>query len=57
MALIFVLCYNRASKFSNLSAITLFFPESQGADSVQIFYVGFLGHWTQVRITPNRFAS
>lgn len=38
----------RASKFSNLASIALFFPEAQGADTTQIYYVGFLGTWTEV---------
>ncbi|KAJ7644418.1 galactose-binding domain-like protein [Roridomyces roridus] len=37
----------RTVKFSNLSSVSLFFPRSQGADSIKIFYVGFLGHWTE----------
>jgi PITH domain len=38
----------RAGKFSNLSSITLFIPASQGAENTQIYYVGFLGSWTEV---------
>lgn len=38
----------RAAKFSNLSSITLFFPQAQGADSTQIYYVGLLGQWSEV---------
>ncbi|KAJ6511895.1 galactose-binding domain-like protein [Mycena vitilis] len=37
----------RTAKFSNVSSISLFFPGSQGADTTQIYYVGFLGHWTE----------
>ncbi|KDQ59205.1 hypothetical protein JAAARDRAFT_192739 [Jaapia argillacea MUCL 33604] len=35
------------AKFSNISSITLFFPASQGADTVRIYYVGFIGVWTE----------
>jgi hypothetical protein len=38
----------RAAKFSNLSSITLFIPASQGAENTRIYYVGFLGSWTEV---------
>jgi len=41
-----------AAKFSNLSSITLFFPASQGADTTQIYYVGFLGHWIERKNNP-----
>ncbi|KAJ7920737.1 DUF1000-domain-containing protein [Mycena leptocephala] len=37
----------RIAKFSNVSSVSLFFPRSQGADTTQIYYVGFLGHWTE----------
>ncbi|KAJ7599067.1 galactose-binding domain-like protein [Mycena floridula] len=40
------------AKFSNISSITLFFPDSQGADTSQIYYVGFLGSWTARKATP-----
>jgi hypothetical protein len=40
--------FNRTAKFSNVSSLTLFFPESQGSDTIQIYYLGFLGHWTEV---------
>ncbi|KIL67450.1 hypothetical protein M378DRAFT_73711 [Amanita muscaria Koide BX008] len=36
-----------AAKFSNISSITLFFPSSQGADAIQISYLGFLGSWSE----------
>lgn len=39
---------SRAAKFSNLSSITLFIPVSQGAENTRIYYVGFLGSWTEV---------
>ena len=38
----------RAAKFSNLSSITIFIPASQGAENTRIYYVGFLGSWTEV---------
>lgn len=38
----------RAAKFSNLSSITLFIPASQGAENTRIYYIGFLGSWTEV---------
>ena len=38
----------RTAKFSNLSSITLFIPASQGAENTRIYYVGFLGSWTEV---------
>jgi len=41
-----------AAKFHNLSSITLFFPASQGADTTQIYYVGFLGHWSERKNNP-----
>jgi len=28
--------------------VTLFFPASQGADTTQVYYVGFLGTWSEV---------
>ncbi|KAJ6541276.1 galactose-binding domain-like protein [Mycena sp. CBHHK59/15] len=37
----------RTAKFSNVSSVSLFFPASQGAETTQIYYVGFLGHWTE----------
>jgi len=42
----------KAAKFSNLSSITLFFPSSQGAETTQIYYVGFLGYWTERKNNP-----
>ncbi|KAG7450968.1 DUF1000-domain-containing protein [Guyanagaster necrorhizus] len=42
----------KAAKFSNVSSITLFFPASQGADTTRIYYVGFLGHWTERKYNP-----
>jgi len=34
-------------KFSNVSSLTLFFPESRGAETIRIYYLGFFGHWTE----------
>ncbi|KZP27403.1 DUF1000-domain-containing protein [Athelia psychrophila] len=42
----------KAAKFSNLSSITLFFPQAQGADSTQIYYVGLLGQWSERKDNP-----
>ena len=38
----------RAAKFTNISSITVFFPASQGADETCIYYLGFLGQWSEV---------
>ncbi|KAI0750030.1 galactose-binding domain-like protein [Daedaleopsis nitida] len=35
------------AKFPNVTSITLFFPASQGADTTRIYYVGFLGQWSE----------
>jgi len=40
----------RTAKFSNVSTITLFIPASQGEETTRIYYIGFLGSWTEVRI-------
>ena len=42
----------KTAKFANVSSITLFFPASQGADTVQIYYLGFLGQWTERKKDP-----
>ncbi|GLB33646.1 putative PITH domain containing protein [Lyophyllum shimeji] len=42
----------KTSQFSNISSVTLFFPESQGAETTQIYYIGFLGHWTERKDNP-----
>jgi len=42
----------KAAKFSNLSSITLFIPASQGAENTRIYYVGFLGSWTERKNKP-----
>ncbi|KAJ7366440.1 DUF1000-domain-containing protein [Mycena albidolilacea] len=41
----------RTAKFSNVSSISLFFPEAQGADTTKIYYVGFLGLWTERKMS------
>lgn len=40
---------DRASKFLNVSSVTLFFPENFGASQTQVMYIGFKGEGTQVR--------
>lgn len=40
----------RTAKFSNVSTITLFIPASQGEETTRIYYIGFLGSWTEVCI-------
>jgi hypothetical protein len=42
----------KAAKFSNLSSITLLIPASQGAENTRIYYVGFLGSWTEHKNKP-----
>ncbi|KAF9473749.1 DUF1000-domain-containing protein [Pholiota conissans] len=42
----------KTAKFSNVSSITLFIPEAQGEDTTRIYYVGFLGTWTQSKSQP-----
>ncbi|KAF7967285.1 hypothetical protein HWV62_34999 [Athelia sp. TMB] len=42
----------KVSKFSNLSSLTLFFPQSQGGDSTQIYYIGLLGQWSERKDNP-----
>ncbi|KAH9838796.1 galactose-binding domain-like protein [Rhodofomes roseus] len=37
------------AKFSSVTSVTLFFPESQGADTTRIYYVGFLGTFSGER--------
>lgn len=39
----------KTAKFSNVSSLTLYCPASQGADATKIYYVGFLGHWSEVQ--------
>ncbi|KIJ66801.1 hypothetical protein HYDPIDRAFT_149766 [Hydnomerulius pinastri MD-312] len=42
----------KAAKFSNISSVTLFIPSNRGADSTRIYYVGFLGHWSERKGNP-----
>lgn len=42
----------KAAKFSNVTSITLFFPAAQGADTVNIYYVGFMGTWSENKKEP-----
>jgi len=42
----------KSTKFSNISSITLFIPASQGAENTRIYYVGFLGSWTEHKHNP-----
>nr|BAF49174.1 hypothetical protein [Fomitopsis palustris] len=37
------------AKFSNVTSVTLFFPESQGADTTRVYYVGFIGTFSGER--------
>ncbi|KAI0346323.1 DUF1000-domain-containing protein [Trametopsis cervina] len=41
-----------AAKFPAVTSITLFFPQSQGADSTRIYYIGFLGQWSERKSEP-----
>jgi len=42
----------KPAKFPNVSSITLFIPSGQGADTVRIYYLGFLGSWTERKTDP-----
>ncbi|KAF9790284.1 DUF1000-domain-containing protein [Thelephora terrestris] len=42
----------RAAKFTNISSITVFFPASQGAEETRIYYLGFLGQWSERKADP-----
>ncbi|KAI0028976.1 galactose-binding domain-like protein [Vararia minispora EC-137] len=42
----------KPAKFSSVSTITLFFPAAQGGDVTRVYYVGFLGQFTQHRVAP-----
>ncbi|KAF8920120.1 galactose-binding domain-like protein [Mucidula mucida] len=42
----------KTARFSNVSSITLFFPASQGAETVRMYYVGFMGHWSERKSNP-----
>ncbi|KAK7686129.1 hypothetical protein QCA50_010941 [Cerrena zonata] len=41
-----------SAKFPSVTSITLFFPASQGADTTRVYYVGFLGQWSERRTEP-----
>ncbi|KAF5327246.1 hypothetical protein D9619_004587 [Psilocybe cf. subviscida] len=47
-----VKCNNRTAKFTNISHITLFVPRAQGEDTTRIYYIGFLGTWTEAKNQP-----
>ncbi|KAI0636256.1 DUF1000-domain-containing protein [Trametes polyzona] len=40
------------AKFPSVTSITLFFPAAQGADTTRIYYVGFLGQWSERKFEP-----
>ncbi|EMD33304.1 hypothetical protein CERSUDRAFT_142239 [Gelatoporia subvermispora B] len=40
------------AKFPNVRSVTLFFPASQGADTTRIYYIGFLGQWSERKTEP-----
>ncbi|KAG6373304.1 galactose-binding domain-like protein [Boletus reticuloceps] len=42
----------RATKFTNVTSVTLFIPSNQGADTTRVYYIGFLGQWTQRKSNP-----
>ncbi|KAH9999195.1 DUF1000-domain-containing protein [Russula compacta] len=42
----------KPAKFPNVSTITLFFPASQGAETTRIYYIGFLGQWSERKQDP-----
>jgi len=42
----------KTAKFSNVSSISLYFPSSQGADTTRIYYLGFLGQWSERKDKP-----
>ena len=50
MAYVYTTRSYRPAKFPNVSVVTLFFPASQGAETTRIYYVGFLGQWSEVRL-------
>ena len=39
----------RPAKFPAVQSITLFFPESQGAETTRVYFIGFLGQFSEVR--------
>ncbi|PPQ96258.1 hypothetical protein CVT26_005585 [Gymnopilus dilepis] len=42
----------KTAKFSNVSSLTIFVPASQGAETTRIYYLGFLGSWTEQKNQP-----
>ncbi|KAF9067231.1 DUF1000-domain-containing protein [Rhodocollybia butyracea] len=42
----------KPAKFPNVSSLTLFFPASQGAETVRIYYIGLLGTWSERKTNP-----
>jgi len=40
------------AKFPNVTSLTLFFPSSQGADTTRIYYIGFLGQFSERKNVP-----
>jgi hypothetical protein len=42
----------KPAKFPNVSTVTLFFPASQGAETTRIYYIGFLGQWSERKQDP-----
>ncbi|KAI0297300.1 PITH domain-containing protein [Multifurca ochricompacta] len=42
----------KPAKFPNVSSVTLFFPASQGAETTRIYYIGFLGQWSERKQEP-----
>ncbi|CAA7268165.1 unnamed protein product [Cyclocybe aegerita] len=42
----------KTAKFSNVSNLTIFVPAAQGADATRIYYLGFLGTWTETKHQP-----
>ncbi|KAI0049010.1 DUF1000-domain-containing protein [Auriscalpium vulgare] len=42
----------KPAKFPNVSSVTLFIPASQGADITRIYYVGFVGVWSERKENP-----
>jgi len=42
----------KAPKFPNVRSLTLFFPASQGDDTTRLYYLGFLGEWSELKNQP-----
>ncbi|KZS99919.1 DUF1000-domain-containing protein [Laetiporus sulphureus 93-53] len=40
------------AKFPNVTSLTLFFPSSQGAHTMRIYYLGFIGQWSERKNEP-----